>query len=447
MLKNNPNQKPIQNVSELWEEKTGLPWSEARAQGLTDGSLENNLTLQRALQKREMADKIPYVQDQEIEELKILVPKDERVRKQSSYIKKGGDTYTDNLPYTIVDKGQNRMYVFDEDHTMLGAENVITGKDNFDEDHGQSMRDWLSRPENVDKNQTDYFRYLAETNQQVTPSGEFRIGTHRKGVEKSPSKLRNIINSVDSFLGGTRQEDMEKARKKSYGERGELFTLVDDKGIASSKAIHGTNYDGRVEALAGDARDSAARDKSNGCININGESLCFDTLKKDSRVFIMPEQSEEIIQPKGEMNRFSQELNQMDTQARKIYEDLKQGGVDDVSFEEAKKISAIASVETKHGSGKRYNFRERLQNELGVSKSKGVYQINEEAFKDYLPENYNWRDETSQAKAVLNFIRAHPGEDLKTTYNKYNRGNASKKSKNQNKINRLRTLLKNEDFE
>ena len=36
-------------VSQLWTEKTGLPWSEAKKQGLSDGSLTSNLALMKKL--------------------------------------------------------------------------------------------------------------------------------------------------------------------------------------------------------------------------------------------------------------------------------------------------------------------------------------------------------------------------------------------------------------
>jgi len=42
-----------QTVAELWKEKTGTSWSEAKKQGLTDGSLKNNLALMSKLKSGE----------------------------------------------------------------------------------------------------------------------------------------------------------------------------------------------------------------------------------------------------------------------------------------------------------------------------------------------------------------------------------------------------------
>ena len=41
-------------VADLWEEHTGTPWSEAKKQGLTDGSYESNMKVRDMLLKSEI---------------------------------------------------------------------------------------------------------------------------------------------------------------------------------------------------------------------------------------------------------------------------------------------------------------------------------------------------------------------------------------------------------
>lgn len=44
-----PAKPAAKTVSQLWTEKTGLPWSEARKQGLSDGSAASNIALMKKL--------------------------------------------------------------------------------------------------------------------------------------------------------------------------------------------------------------------------------------------------------------------------------------------------------------------------------------------------------------------------------------------------------------
>lgn len=50
-----PSTKSTPTVSELWKQKTGTSWSEAKKQGLTDGSLNSNLALMKKLKSGEIS--------------------------------------------------------------------------------------------------------------------------------------------------------------------------------------------------------------------------------------------------------------------------------------------------------------------------------------------------------------------------------------------------------
>ena len=150
-------------VSELWEEKTGLSWSEARKRGLSDGSMSSNLKLMKLLQEESPNSDIPLkdpIHDfGEIEGVTVKVARNKRVNQQHSKVKSGGDDYTSGLPYAIVDKPNNRMYLYDEDHVMLGGENVITGADNLDKDLAPGSRDWIRLQDELgydDKKMAEY---------------------------------------------------------------------------------------------------------------------------------------------------------------------------------------------------------------------------------------------------------------------------------------------------
>jgi hypothetical protein len=90
-----PKQK---TVSQLWKEKTGMDWSEAKKQGLTDGSLKANLALQARLKKGEDFSK---KESAPVKEEKLSLPTvsakeasqkmvDSREKKELAGMKKGG---------------------------------------------------------------------------------------------------------------------------------------------------------------------------------------------------------------------------------------------------------------------------------------------------------------------------------------------------------------------
>jgi len=92
-----------QTVAELWKEKTGTSWSEAKKQGLTDGSAKNNLALMAKLKSGEYKPKAK-------EEVKVE-PKVES--KISSYIKPDevGPYYSKD---EVVDPNKGKMGPMDD---------------------------------------------------------------------------------------------------------------------------------------------------------------------------------------------------------------------------------------------------------------------------------------------------------------------------------------------
>lgn len=405
-------------VSDMWKNKTGLDWSEAKAKGYTDGSYSSNIKLLHSLQNNTQAE-IP-TEEKNIEEISMIAPKDIRVRQQQTLVKQGD--YNNNKNYAIVDKGDNKIYYFGTDHNVKSAENIITGKDNLDSDRGLSMKQWYQIPENKDKTHEDYFKYLDDKNLQITPSGEFTIGEHRTNVTQNPSQLGRLIN----LFRPERAEQIEKSRTDAYGKKGELFTMVDTNGVPISKAIHGTNYENRVQAL--DQNNSDNRNLSNGCINIKGNSMCFDILEDGSKVFVMPEESKSLIKPKDKEKAIKYG-SRLDSSSRYIEEVLNENNITNdkglVNF-----ITALREKESKSGTSKFSKYIEPLANQLDMVKSNGDFQINPDSeFSKYLPKNYDNSNIKDQIKAVVNFYNDHK-KNLNPTemYNLYNTGSSAKKS-------------------
>ena len=442
-------------VSELWEEKTGLSWSEARKRGLSDGSMSSNLKLMKLLQEESPNSDIPLkdpIHDfGEIEGVTVKVARNKRVNQQHSKVKSGGDDYTSGLPYAIVDKPNNRMYLYDEDHVMLGGENVITGADNLDKDLAPGSRDWIRLQDELgydDKKMVEYIQYLKDTNQRITPEGEFTVGQVKDEIYKDQSRIGRFINM---FRPGRRKE-IEEKRKQTYGEKGKLLTLVDAQGVDSSKAVHGTGYEDRVEALKSDVKDAYKRDMSSGCINVGGESICFDTLEKGSKMFILGDETEDLVQTTKGSNKFSKNIHKVDSESRVLREILKERGID-VSEDEAEKLAIIENIESRSGADTKLGTLDYVADNLGVAKSRGSFQINTspKAFGSYLPKDYNWRDRGDQAEAVLKFIRQNSQAvdgDIESLYRLYNSGTLnSTETKNLNKVRGFKRILQNNDLD
>lgn len=475
----NSSLAPILGVADIWKEKTGMEWSQAKALGLTDGSYEKNMELLKRL-KLGRGEDIPFLYDgKDLQEINIVAPKDKRVRQQQTVIKKGN--YEGDLPYAIVDKEINKMYLFNDEHNLVGQENVITGRDNKDVDTGLSHKSWAQLEHNAGASNDDYYKYLDKTDQQVTPSGIFTIGAHRDNVTEDPSLLGRVYNMMP--WRKERREMIKKQREKAYGKEGKLMTLIDENGVASSKAIHGTGYDDRIQALASAASDG--RDMSNGCINVSGETMCFETLEDGSKVFIMPEETDGLLYKKNretitdlhgkERNvRNFEGITDLVEGKRKLAEMARVSGLN-LDKDKLNFIAAVAAKETSFGKDRNINLNDlkhpidlfqkvgsnlkyAVDNgaySLGLGDSGGVFQIGHEDFKDYLPENYDWQNPLDQMKVLSNYydsnieeakrFRTQGGKVVtpsRKLYDLYNAGGFNKTSNQSDKFEEYFKILR-----
>jgi len=221
--------------------------------------------------------------------------------------------------YAIVDKVANKIYYYDPSGKIIKSEPVITGKSNNDVDKGLSMKDWFKQTGS--SSHEDYFKYLEENKYQTTPSGIFTISGLRNDTASDPSKLGKFIN----FFRPKRAKEIYDARIRDYGEKQKMFTITDEQNKGSSKAIHGTANPVREKAFAENNSTGENRNLSNGCINVNGETICFETLEKKSKMYILPEENTNLLYPKLK-NKLFQKQNNENLEPYKMANAYKNGG-------------------------------------------------------------------------------------------------------------------------
>lgn len=124
--------------------------------------------------------------------------------------------YEDN--YAVVDKDVNKIYVFNPEHKFIGAENVVTGADGGSTFVAPSMNDYLRSDVAEDLNgddelnAKDYFTYLEQNKQRITPNGIYRVDKFRDDVLEAPGKKAKIR----AFFSNDYAQKVREARSKSY---------------------------------------------------------------------------------------------------------------------------------------------------------------------------------------------------------------------------------------
>jgi hypothetical protein len=346
--------------------------------------------------------KVPEVEGSTLPEVLVTdIP--ERISRQNQLIQ--GTSPKRN--YSIVDKKNNYIYYFSPKGEKIGTEPIITGASNNDVDVSPSMREFFEMRDT--DNHEEYFQYLKDTKGQTTPSGIYSISGLRTDTAKNPDKLGSLFNKL---FRPEREKEIEDIRIKDYGAQQNLFTLQSEFGVPSSKAIHGTMRDDRVDALENYDRD---RNMSNGCVNVNGETMCFETLGKGSGVYILPEESDDLLYP-SEKNNKERKTNKNYRNTRStIAQELLSRGIEP----EKEALDFIASVAEKETKGGRSKFAAVEQfAPHALAKSQGKFQIDPSAFKQYLPEDYDGSD-SSGAEAVYNFFNENKEIDPVNMYRKY----------------------------
>ena len=361
-------------------------------------------------------DKITSLPTKELKEVTITGDVPERIMEQSSIIKQSNPKKN----YAILDKKSNRIYYYSPDGTVIKSESIITGRSNNDIDRGLSMKEWFEKTGS--DSHEDYFKYLAENKYQTTPSGIYNISGYRTDTATDPSLIGRTINTFRP----ERAKQIYDARIRDYGEQQKMFTLQSEYGIGSSKAIHGTANPERVKAFETPGAD---RNLSNGCVNVNGQTVCFDTLSKGSDVYILPEESSALLYPKKSLNKV-RNANIFSTK-NKVKESLEKNNIP-YSPESLAFITAVAEKESKGGRSLRAKLEDLLPSK--IAKSKGTFQINPNTFSKFLPENYTG-DFDSQVIAVNNFFNTQKQDNSPSQlYQQYSGDTKGKYSKKFNSL-------------
>jgi hypothetical protein len=369
-----------------------------------------------------------------------------QVINQIDYVK-----YHDNPTqnFGVVDKENNVMYYVNQYGQIIGHENVVTGATNADKESAPSMLEY-------GKTANEYYDYLKNTNQRVTPAGKFTLHSNDNTSEGKPHSLwdraisalpftddvklntlddPSLMHALYNEMPWREEENKEyyDHRKESYGPTGNMFRMVSQYGVPSSKGLHGTGNENRIAALN---NQGANKNLSNGCINVNGKTMCFDILKDKSNLYVLPEKemetptSKAIVKNKEEKyppfydkdKKVSREdiQNVKNTKA-KISKIISDNNIK-ATPEEIEFATAVAQKETKGGE----SWGSKAESILPGFSSYGLYE-QKESFPYLKGKSPN--DESASTQAIIDFYRdmltkypelnndSHKNEKLYSTYN------------------------------
>ena len=317
-----------------------------------------------------------------------------------------------NDNFAVVDKGVDSIYYFNKDKQLIRREPVIVGADNGGKDTFLSMKDYLQQHGGTHE---DYFNYLEKNKGRITPTGIFQISGLRENTATNPDKIGNLINTILPFRWDNK--DMIRShRLRDYGSQEQLFTLINEKGVGSSKAIHGTDNPDREEVFNNPNAKNCDRNMSNGCINVKDDSQAFDLLNKGNKVVI----ADNNLDNKSQLDltkdyNFSSNNTYLDRYKKRVKAVLSNADDEAIDF-----ISSIAQKESEAGRG----IKRKIENFAPsfISHSKGDFQINPKSFAEYLPIDYSGKFE-DQVQAVYNFYNKHKDTlTPKEMYSLYNSG-------------------------
>lgn len=206
--------------------------------------------------------------------------RDSLIDAQIKYVQ-ANKSKNDTLNYAVIDKNSNNIVYVDRNGKRIKNEPIITGVDSGDVTTAPSQQEYYKS--DLKDKYKDYYDYLDQIKQKITPAGVFSTKLITNYTE--PIGLKNKIKKI---IDKDAWQEAKNHRIESYGPTGQLLTLTDEEGKESSKAIHGTGYMNRIAALK-DTTNKTSRNMSNGCINLDGTSCGFSTLKDNSKVYILPE--------------------------------------------------------------------------------------------------------------------------------------------------------------
>ena len=209
-----------------------------------------------------------------------------------------------------------------------------------------------------------------------------------------------------------------------YDKKEDMYYAPElDEVTITANAIESPEIKAQLDYIkSNNINNNGVLDMSNGCINVNGESKCFDLLKKGSGVYILPEKTSDVIKVKKQTIQNGQSI--FNSRIR-IADVLRKANLpfDDktVNF-----ISSIHGKESKFGNSSVVG----IQDNLSFFKSDGEFQINPQSFKKYLPNGYSPNFD-NDVKAVYNFYKENKMSP-DSLYGLYNTGKKKLAKRNVN---------------
>jgi LysM repeat protein/ribosomal protein S27E len=407
-----PNKIKINQVLALPNVQQAKPTAPAKMviPGITDFKMPRNVSESTS---------IPRTNFEIVQNLKSNKPAPKpvslnpRVAAQRDIIQNAGK---ENKNYAIVDKAADSVFYFKPTGENITGEPIITGASKNDTDYGLSMKDWFAKTGS--DSHEDYFNYLKNNKFQTTPSGIFHVGQVRHDVATNPDVYGRVFNSL---FRPEREKEIHDSRIRDYGPQQTLLTLISENGVPQSKAIHGTGNTTRIDAFNTPGAD---RSLSNGCINVNGKTVCFDELGTGSGVFVLPQESDDLLN--YNTNKTSAATNKNYVKTRKdVANALVERGLP-VDKNTVNFISSVAEKETKNMRSLGAKAEKAIPY---FSKGIGAFQIHPDLFKQYLPSDYIDGDFNTGTEAVYNFYNANNNNGEATPANMYKKYSGDKKGK------------------
>lgn len=224
-----------------------------------------------------------------------------QVKQQINYLINQGFS----RPFTIVDDINSKVYAVNEDFSLHGVYNVITGRDRGDEVKDVTFYDWyMEHPlDNTWKFLKDIFN--SDLNSAVKNLDSQYFNTQMWVKKNTPSGLFFADKSPGNWL---ESKVMTAFAEKTYGKRFIGFKKPDGKSLAVG--FHGTKNPERININSDDWTRAVKSRKGNfsfGCINFKDTDIqnISDFINNGQPSFWLPDSSSGIVELPREENAWS----------------------------------------------------------------------------------------------------------------------------------------------
>jgi hypothetical protein len=215
----------------------------------------------------------------------------DQVRRQVSYLIDNGF----NEKFTVLDDKNSKVYAVNQDFSLYGVYNVITGKDRGDEVKDVTFTDWYL--ENPLDNTWGFLKawYNTGSAQQAVEKLDSDYFSTKMWVKKNtPAGIFKADKSIGNWL---QSKVMTAFAEKDYGKRFIGFETLNGKPIALG--FHGTKNPARINITKDDwtiAVKNKGGNFSFGCVNFKDSDIQKITsfINDGQYSFWLPDSSNDI---------------------------------------------------------------------------------------------------------------------------------------------------------